>query len=61
MSSTSPSETRSSRSLADRGAGNPDLGGEFLLIEELALHFRIDQYVFAQVGVRLLPAGGRRP
>ena len=39
----------------DGGAGDADLGSEFLLIEEAALEFRIGQYVFAQMRVGLFP------
>ena len=34
-------------SLTNWGSGYADLGCEFLLIEELPLHFRINQDVFA--------------
>ena len=35
--------------LPDRGAGDPDFGGQLLLVEELPLHLRVDQDVLAQV------------
>ena len=42
--------------LADRGAGDADVGREFLFVEELSLHVRVDQNVLTQIRVGLFPA-----
>ena len=42
---------------ADRRPGHADIHGQFLFVEELSLHLRIDENVFPQIRISLFPAG----